>query len=104
MEGYVIREFTHTAIVCTFTYTCTCACTCTCTLKVNCVYTIRNIDPYDVINTFQAFATNRRNSVETIDERFQKTIGQRVEVTFRDKQMINEAYCKGKGPFSFTNN
>ena len=34
--------------------------------------------------------------METIDERFQKTIGQRVEVTFRDKQMINEAYCNGK--------
>ena len=44
----------------------------------------------------QAYSANDLNTVETVDPRYQRTIGQRVELSFLDSYLVNLAYCSGQ--------
>ena len=44
----------------------------------------------------QAFSANGENTVETTNPLYQRTIGQRVQLSFADIKIINLAYCASK--------
>lgn len=46
----------------------------------------------------QAFSKNGNPTIKTKNTEFQKSIGQRVELSFWDYYAINMAYCSGKSP------
>ena len=45
---------------------------------------------------FQAFSKDGYNTIETKDRRFQRSLGQRVGLSFWDYRAINEVYCMGE--------
>ncbi|ELU10783.1 hypothetical protein CAPTEDRAFT_223627 [Capitella teleta] len=53
--------------------------------------------PYDYGSALHyrmdAFSKNGHNTIETKDSRFQRSIGQRVGLTFWDYRVINDVYC-----------
>jgi astacin len=44
----------------------------------------------------QAFSKDGYNTIETKDSRFQRSIGQRVSLSFWDYRVINDVYCMGR--------
>ena len=48
-----------------------------------------------ILCLLQAYSANDRNTLETLDGRYQRTIGQRVELSFLDSYIVNLAYCSG---------
>lgn len=47
-------------------------------------------------NTLQQFSIrNNDATLVTVDPNFSRTIGQKVELSFNDTWVLNQAYCKG---------
>lgn len=59
---------------------------------------IENLEPYDLSSDMHYgslyFSANNKVTIATKDARYQKTIGQRLDLSFTDIKTANNVYCK----------
>ena len=48
------------------------------------------------VTVLKVYSANGENTIETVDRLFNRTIGQRVQLSFIDTKLINLAYCTGQ--------
>jgi len=48
------------------------------------------------VTVLKVYSANGENTIETVDRLFNRTIGQRVQLSFIDTKLINLVYCSGQ--------